>query len=88
MFLSRSSRVFKRPEPEGWPPSPRRSNPSTQTAADTTRPLQTLTWRKRTAIAAHKLAKPRLQVLLNNNERRVKSFSYRRDEGVKAPAEE
>lgn len=47
-----------------------------------------LTWRKRTAIAAHKLAKPRLQVLLNNNERRVKSFFYRRDKGVKAPAEE
>lgn len=43
---------------------------------------------RQAAIAAHNLAKPRLLVLFDNNERRVRSFFYRKERGVKTPSEE
>lgn len=43
---------------------------------------------KLAAIAAHNLAKPRLLALFDNNLRRVRSFFYKKERGVKTPSEE
>ncbi len=44
--------------------------------------------KKLAAVAAHNIARPRLLTPFNNNKRRVQSFSYRWDKGVKTPTEE